>query len=197
MLRPGLNANTKTLVQFIDIKEMLAKFRWRYLQFRTHPMLKWYLIIAAVVFAGYQWKYRHSEGHLEEIANPVYVEYRMDLDAGGRTLNAVLFGKMASRRECEREAEQIWRESLSECEVCQFKSSSCQKELPSRYAGIFDDKPLNTTYISFNRGDARERDGRMVLWGMNDAEAEMVCEVMRKGMDQKYRGEVSCVVGGG
>jgi hypothetical protein len=160
-------------------------------------MLKWYIIIAAVVFAGYKWQSRQPEGQVEEIANPVYVEYRMDLDAGGRTLNAVLFGKMASREECEREADQIWQKNLADCKVCQFKSSSCQKEMPKRYAGIFEDKPLNTTYISFNRADERERDGRMVLWGMSDAEAETVCEFIRQGLEQNYRGEVSCVIGGG
>lgn len=159
-------------------------------------MLKWYIIIVAVLFAGYQWK-SGSAQQPKVITDPVYVEFRMDLDAGDRTLNAVLFGRMASRQECELEADDIWQKSLAECKQCQFKSSSCQKELPSRYAGIFNNQPLNTTYISFNSGHATERDGRMVLWGMNDAEAEMVCEFMREGMAKRYRGDVRCVIGGG
>ena len=61
-------------------------------------MLKWYIIIAAALFAGYKWR-SDSAQQPKVITDPVYVEFRMDLDAGDRTLNAVLFGRMASRQE--------------------------------------------------------------------------------------------------
>lgn len=160
-------------------------------------MLKWYLIIAAVIFAGYQWKQGQDKAGPEPISEPVYVEYRMDLNADGRILNAVLFGKMASRQECELQADEFWHRTLKDCAICEFKSSSCQKQLPARYSGIFDNKPLNTSYVSFTSQHRDERDGRMILWGMNDREAELVCDIIRRGVDAYYRGDVRCVVGGG
>ncbi|NQD35849.1 hypothetical protein HPT27_02370 [Permianibacter sp. IMCC34836] len=157
-------------------------------------MLKWYLMAAAIAFAGYQW-YLRQQNPLE-IEHPVYVEYRMDIDAGGRTLNAVLFGKMVSFKECQAQADKIWRDSLADCEACQFESSKCQEELPKRYAGIFANERLSTSYIRFDRADRYERDGRMILWGMTDAEAQMVCEMISRGANDHYRGDVGCVVGG-
>ncbi len=157
-------------------------------------MLKWYLIAAALAFGGYQWHLRQQNPDI--IENPVYVEYRVDIEIPGHTINAVLFGAMASHKECSEKAEQMWRDTLTDCELCQFKSSTCKEELPTRYAGIFDGEPLNTSYMSFNRGARHERDGRLIFWGLTDQQSEQICAMVERGMRQHYQGQVDCIVGG-
>ena len=45
---------------------------------------------------------------------------------------------------------------------------SCKDELPPRYARLFDDVPIASTYLSMNAGIAGERDGRIVVYGLAD-----------------------------
>ena len=55
----------------------------------------------------------------------------------------------------------------------------CQAQLPPRYARLFDDEPIPSTYLSASAGNAGERDGRLVVYGLTDQEGAAMCEPIR------------------
>ena len=65
------------------------------------------------------------------------------------------------------------------------------------YARLFDDVPIASPYLAANAGRASERDGRIVVFGLTDAEGMAVCESMRKTVAEKYRGDTDCVAASG
>jgi hypothetical protein len=60
--------------------------------------------------------------------------------------------------------------------------------LPARYARLFNDEPIPSTYLSVSAAKADERDGRMVDFGLTDREGEAICAQMRSVILQEYRG---------
>ena len=69
--------------------------------------------------------------------------------------------------------------------------------MPPRYARLFDDEQIPSTYLSLTAGLADERDGRLVVYGLTDKEGAVVCEQMRKVILQKYTGTAHCVAPAG
>jgi len=62
---------------------------------------------------------------------------------------------------------------------------------------LFDNRSTYTSYVSFNRGSRFERDGRMIVWGLNDKDSRTFCGLMKNFMWKGYSGEVRCVFGRG
>ena len=73
------------------------------------------------------------------------------------------------------------------------KAPKCSKELPPRYARLFDNEPIPSAYLSANAGSARERDLRMVVYGLTDDEGMAICEVLRKELVKNFVGPTSCI----
>ena len=128
------------------------------------------------------------------IDQPIYAEMRIDLTAQGREINTVLFAKMVDQDDCEQRADKVWREVMHKCDICSFKETQCKTQLNQRYMSLFEDARINTTYISFNRSNRFERDGRMVMWGLNHQEAQEACKIVKSSAKGKYRGDIRCIV---
>ena len=149
---------------------------------------------AAYYFYGHL-QSRREDAAPQEITNPVYLEVNIETSVQGRQLEFVLFGKMADQDDCQNRADRAWGKVIEGCANCQKKISSCQPTLEPRYLRLFDDAPINTTYLSFTRGQQGERDGRMVFWGVTAAEGNAVCEAAKTEFSKNYKGAVSCVIG--
>jgi hypothetical protein len=77
---------------------------------------------------------------------------------------------------------------LEACPTCTLTPAKCQAQLPVRYARLFNDEPIPSTYLSASAGKADERDGRMVVFGLTDREGEAICAQMRSVILQAYHG---------
>ncbi len=148
------------------------------------------LLLAA---AGYYW-HSHKQDP-EQITVPVYAEARVDLQVQGRELNMVLLGKMVDEDDCAARGELFWRHALEDCHECQFIRYECKPALSDIYQPLFANQPTRTSYIKLERGNRFERDGRMLVWGLNKFEAEWLCSFLQAKMKQTYNGQVGCVDG--
>ena len=92
-------------------------------------------------------------------------------------------------------SERIWRDTLASCPTCTFQSSECKRKLEPRYMQLFDNEPTYTTYLAMTRNSRFERDGRLIVWGLNDQEAQWLCSNMAKDIQKKYQGTVKCIKG--
>ena len=145
---------------------------------------------------GYR-KYAALNGPPQPIENPVYGEVRVNAAVQNREIEMALFFRATDDADCRGRALVSWTSTLKNCAQCSVQTNSCQAELPARYARLFDDVPIPSTYLSANAGTAGERDGRLVVYGLTDQEGAAVCEVMRKAIAQTYEGETHCVAASG
>lgn len=154
------------------------------------------LLVLVLLAGGYYW-FTHQQGRegIEAIENPVYAEARVDLQVQGRELNMVLLGKMVDEEDCSARGERFWRDTLEECTECQFVRYECQTELDENYLALFANQQTRTSYVRLDRGNNDERDGRMLVWGLNKYEADMLCSFLKEKMKTHYSGQVSCVDG--
>ncbi len=148
------------------------------------------LVLAA---AGYYW-HSHQQDP-EEIAAPVYAEARVDLQVAGRELNMVLLGKMVDEQDCSARGEIFWRNALQDCDLCQFIRYECKPVLSEMYQPLFANQQTRTSYVKLDRGNRFERDGRMLVWGLNKYDADWLCNMLKEKMKQNYSGQVSCMDG--
>lgn len=132
-------------------------------------------------------------GKAVDFSNPVYAEIRVVQSAAGRELEMVYVGKMASESDCEQHAEAMKASFSSGCKDCLIKASQCKQELSPRYAMLFDNTPMSSTYLSMAAGDASEREGRMVFWGLSVAESTQVCQAMKGFVQKAQKGTVRCI----
>ncbi len=154
------------------------------------------LLVLVLVAAGYYWfSHRQDQAVIGEIENPVYAEARVDLTVEGRELNMVLIGKMVDEEDCSARGERFWRDALVECTECQFIRYECKPELSENYQLLFANQLTRTSYVRLDRGNGYERDGRMLVWGLNKYEADMVCNLLKVKMKSSYSGQVTCVDG--
>jgi hypothetical protein len=112
---------------------------------------------------------------------------------GGRDLQFALFGKMASQADCDQRSNQVWGKVIEGCKECIQRASVCKTELEPRYQRLFENTAIHSTYISFTRGSAYERDGRMVIFGLTADEGDAVCEQTRSRFSANYSGTIQCV----
>lgn len=156
-------------------------------------------IIVLVLLGAFGWfaydHFLHDDENPQKIEDPVYAEMRMDVKAGGRELNFALFARMASEDDCRLRAERVWQAAIEGCPTCSIEIRNCQPQLPARYAKLFDDVPIPSTYLSLTRGSKLERDGRLVVYGLTAAEGTAICEQMRQQFARSYTGEIACVPG--
>jgi hypothetical protein len=154
------------------------------------------LILGSIAYYSYT-HFQGGEGDQapKEITNPVYLDTRLEMSVQGRQFEFALFGKMANEDECRNRADVSWGKMLEGCAACVKTTSSCQASLEPRYLRLFDDAPINTTYLSLTRGKPTERDGRIVFWGVTAEEGSIVCDIVKKEFTKNYSGAASCVLG--
>lgn len=154
-------------------------------------MKKIAILVAIAVAGGIGW-YRMASQNPETIAEPVYAEFRVDTTIQGRELNTALFGEMASEEDCNERAQRVWTKVI-ECPTCVMSLATCKPQLDPRYQRLFDDRTIDSTYLTFTRGSRFERNGRMVVYGLTVEEGDAVCDALAGEFRKRYSGEVRCV----
>ncbi len=151
------------------------------------------ILFVAVGIPGYS----ILKNNPSEISHPVYVESRVILNIPeiSRELEYVFVGEMASEEDCLQRSERYLSKLFEECKTCNIKITKCAANLEKRYKRLFSGLKTYTTYLSFNKGSRFERNGRMVIWGLTDKEAEKACQMIRVKIKEKYKGTVQCVSG--
>ena len=157
--------------------------------------MKYLLLIIAI--AGGYYTYGIHRDNPTDIPNPVYVETRVDVQIPqlDRELEYVFIGEMVSQEDCRERSRRYLETLFEECEDCNLKQLHCTDKIARRYKKLFDGHTTYTTYLSFDKGNRFERNGRMVIWGLNEYEAKAACEHIKKDVKENYEGTVSCVAG--
>jgi len=155
------------------------------------------LLIASAVVFYFAWQKLSVSKGPPLIEDPVYGEMRASAEVGGREIEMALFARMADEQDCKLRARAFWEKALQDCPSCNLQPGSCKAELAPRYARLFDDVPIPSTYLSLTAGEADERDGRIVVYGLTEEEGEVVCKEMRKVVLKEYKGTAHCVAASG
>jgi len=153
-------------------------------------------VIVLVLICGggwFAWQRALDRTNPQVIEHPVYAEFRVDSKQGGREISIALFGRMASEDDCRMRAAKVWNKVVKGCPDCTMSVQECHAELPPRYRRLFENVPIPSTYLSFQRGSRFERDGRMVVYGLTSQEGVQICEVMKTQFATTYEGTVNCV----
>ena len=152
-------------------------------------------LFVVIVVAALGWYFWHKQvsGPPQTFENPVYGEIRATANIEGREIEMAIFVRTGSKLDCETRAAASWARSLDNCPSCKFEPVKCQEQLAPRYARLFDDVPIPSTYLSASAGNAIERDGRLVVYGLTDREGEVVCEQIRSVLLKEYKGTAHCV----
>jgi hypothetical protein len=151
------------------------------------------VVLGVAAYFGYQ-RFRSDDAAAPEvIENPVYADIRLDMQVAGRDLQFALFGEMASQADCDQRSSQVWGKVIEGCKECAQRTSVCKTDLEPRYRRLFDNAAIHSTYISFTRGSAYERNGRMVIFGLTADEGDAICEQTRARFSTNYRGTIQCV----
>ena len=163
--------------------------------------MKTMLIILALVVAGYLW-YDHEKGTQSAnkppvVTDPYYMEVRASNDISGREIELALFARALNERDCENGTKAGWASITKTCPTCTAQAPKCMKELPPRYARLFDDVPIPSAYLSGTAATERERDIRVVVYGLTDQEGMTICEVMRTELAKNFTGATHCVAPSG
>lgn len=154
-------------------------------------------LLLAVGVAVYFWQHRGQQSKaLDSILNPVYAETRVQWNIPGRSTEGVMLAKTTDQADCQQYARRLetllQQNAASICPSCKVQPSVCSTELSSRYTQLFDNKPLSVTYLTMDRGDASERETRLIYWGVSVAESDRLCGVVNE-FQKGRKGKVNCV----
>jgi hypothetical protein len=157
------------------------------------------IILLCIVGAAIYLFQRQRQSSLdpEVISHPTYAEIHMNLDARSRTFEQVMFAKTVDEADCKKYSKEVV-ESLQKAQASDpagqwiVKSSECKSELAPRHAKLFDNEPTFVTYLSMARGDRREREARLIYWGVSSEESDRVCDGVSK-MQSGRKGTVTCI----
>jgi len=156
--------------------------------------MKLFVIVIVLAVIGFVVKGRMDKSNPAVIEHPVYAEMRVDLKEGIREINIALFGEAVDMDDCNLRTEQTWSKVLSGCPACEVSPAKCLEDLPPRYARLFENVAIPSTYLAFMRGSRFERDGRMVVYGLTREEGLAVCEQMRNSVSKEdYTGTLECI----
>jgi hypothetical protein len=156
--------------------------------------MKLIVIVIVLAVVGFVVKGRLDKVNPQVIEHPVYAEIRVDAKEGIREINIALFAKAVDLDDCNLRSEKTWSKVLSGCPSCVLSPVKCTNELPPRYARLFDNVAIPSTYLAFTRGSRFERDGRMVVYGLTREEGLAVCDQMRNSVSKEvYSGTLECI----
>ncbi len=155
-------------------------------------VLFWLAIIGGLGYLFYQEIYS-DYGRPLEITDPVYGQFRLNISFPDRELKWDFFVKYASFEECRSEIGGGMPEMLEDCEICEIAKSECKKELDDRQMAMFRNEPHFVTYLAGTAGNAGERDGRLIIWGLSKDEARAACQAMLNDVAHRYSGKLECI----
>lgn len=148
------------------------------------------IIFVVLLGAAAYWGWNYYNNKI--ITDPVYAEFRVKYEGG---IELVGFGKMNSQPDCERRAVEFWRGVLASKAQAEMSAVHCGIQLPARYEALFSNQVATATYISMDRGNSGERDGRFIIFGAPSSEVIKICPSLIETIKQKYSGEVKCIQG--
>jgi hypothetical protein len=158
------------------------------------------LIVLVLAVAGGAYIYtkgkdrRQDALNPEVIANPVYAEIRLSLDAGGRAFEMVLLAQTTGDAECNSATTGLGLiKRQVEASQWKIKSTECKAALAPRYEAMFEGRPTHLTYLSIARGARTEREMRMINWGLSAGESDKLCDAMAAEMQRSLKGAVTCI----
>ncbi len=153
-------------------------------------MVKFLTFIVAIA-AGY-YIYAYHSPFQTEVTDPYYLAVRInDPDTG---VKFVGFGKMNSLADCEARGLLVWKKTFSRVGTIKRKSE-CKKEISKKFMKLFQNKQMNATYIVFDKGNKRERDGRFLVYGVPSSHVKKWCDKFIKNTKTDYQGTISCIQG--
>lgn len=164
------------------------------------------LIAIAIALAGfiYHWQKTQTEQmriandekrNPEIINNPVYAEIHMDMNVKDRSIEQVLLIKAVDEEDCQNFSKNLSQKIIDHQGPgmkWKVERSDCSPSLIPRYANLFDNKPTDVTYLSVARGDRREREMRLIYWGVSTEESNRVCGEVSK-FQRLWKGQVTCI----
>jgi hypothetical protein len=153
------------------------------------------MVFLVVIFAIGVYGYKVLGDNPSVITNPVYMESRFDIDIPNtsRELEVVFIGEMASQDDCAKRKSYYLDDLLGKCPTCTIKLTECKSDIHNRYKNLFSNREAHTTYLSLTKGSRFERNGRLVVWGLNDQEANFVCANIKGKIKEKYTGTAKCI----
>lgn len=150
-------------------------------------------LIYIILFAGLA--YYIYQNHLPfqtKVTDPYYLEIRIHFP--NTDVKIVGFGKTNSLADCEARGLLIWKKTFEGMgEVS--KKSSCKKEISKKYMKLFQNKQISATYIVFEKGNDRERDGRFVIYGVPSSQVQKECSKIISNAKKSYKGNIKCIQG--
>ena len=154
-----------------------------------------FVVVAVLLAPRLLNRHQAQDDDAAQITNPVYAEARMKLDAGGNSIEGVMMAQTIDQADCERQVSQLSQQLskfASVCPTCKLQAPECKTEIAPQYTRIFDNKPTSLTYLSLARGQASEREMRLIYWGISVDQSDKLCSAVPDF--QKHRkGAVSCV----
>jgi hypothetical protein len=144
-----------------------------------------FLVLAGVSYWGW--------ANFGGFGDPVYSEIRVKFADTGIELFGL--GKMNSEGDCQTRTEAIWKRTFSDEQRFEIASMRCVPAIPARYQELFANRPIQATYLSFERGNSGERDGRFVIYGVASSDVASVCPRLVEAAKRNYSGKVVCVQG--
>ena len=157
------------------------------------------IVFVVAIGAAIFFYVRHQQSVLNPavITNPVYAEVHMTLDARNRSFEQVLFVQTVNQADCRKFSDatlkQLFDRETSTGDMhWKVKSSECKAELSARYAQLFDNEPTFVTYLAMARGNPKEREMRLIYWGVSAAESDKVCDGVSQ-MQSQRKGAVTCI----
>jgi hypothetical protein len=158
------------------------------------------LVIIFLIFVAYLW-YDNSKEEAAAasgppvITNPWFAEIRASsiIPHTDREIEMALFVRTKNEAECTKGSQREWGNIIEECPTCKVEPPKCSRELTPRYARLFDDVAIPSVYLSATAAGPRERDLRLVIYGMTDQEGMKVCEMLRTQLEKNYTGASQCI----
>ncbi|WP_126455722.1 hypothetical protein [Sulfuriflexus mobilis] len=154
--------------------------------------MKSLLLVIALIGGGY-YIYNNHSPFQTEVTDPHFIEIRVAVD--NTNIKLVGFGKMFSQEDCLARSAKIWVNVFKEAGKLNLVDTNCSKTLPGRYEKLFDNKPIAASYLVFEKGNNRERDGRFIFYGIPSSYVAKECDKLIARAKKNYRGKVYCVQG--
>src|SRR5689334_23012445 len=114
--------------------------------------LLWIVIVAGLGY--FVWHKIAGVGAPIVIEKPVYGEMRATATVQDREIEMAMFAKMTDRADCEARARVVWSDAMQACPSCSLSPAKCRDDLPERYARLFKDTPIPSTYLSLSAGNS-------------------------------------------
>ncbi len=165
-------------------------------------MRKLFFVLMIAGLVQYCWQHGNPLAYFlnpGEIKNPLYLELRVVFEHKDRSIEGVILVETADQADCQKISDgllQALSNRPSELKGISFsvKSKECKAELASRYKSFFSNEADLLTYVSAARGDPREREMRLIYWGVSVDESDLVCDMVPK-LKASWKGPISCIRG--